>query len=257
MKNIFALLAILLLLTACAPQSLHQQIAKQSGVRLLTVQAEGQVKVNPDQLQLRLGVVTEAETAGPALEKNNQRMNGVMQMLRDIGISDNEMTTGQFRINPQWSRPPRPTPASWQRTIIGYRVNNELLISTTRVELAGKLLGLAEQAGANQIGGLQFGLADPDAYQRRAIEIATAKAQAKAETLARAAGVALAGVQTISLGGGTSLPQPRAMLAEMKTASVEPVPVAAGKVEVSATVTIAYRLTEAANTAPPPTPLSR
>lgn len=242
MKNIFTLLAILTLLAACAPQTIHQQIAKQSEPPLLTVQAEGQTQVNPDQLQLRLGVVTEADSAGAALEQNNQQMNAVMQMLAEIGIGEEEMATGQFRINPEWSRPPRPTPATWQRSIIGYRVNNELLIRTTQVELAGKLLGLAEQAGANQIGGLQFGLADPDAHQRQAIAIATAKARAKAETLAQAAGVELAGIQTIALGGGASLPQPRLMMAEMKTASAEPVPVAAGKVEVTATVTIVYRL---------------
>ena len=87
MKNLLFLLVILFLLPACAPQTIHQQIAKQRETPLLTVQAEGQVKVNPDQLQLRLGVVTEADAAETALEQNNQRMNAVMQMVNDIGIS--------------------------------------------------------------------------------------------------------------------------------------------------------------------------
>ncbi len=247
MKNILTLLAILLLFTACTPQTIQLQVDKQDKLPpLLTVKAEGLVKVNPDQLQLRLGVITEDKDAGAALSRNNQRMATVMGMLQEIGIGETERGTGQFQIAPEWSRPPRPTPANWEPAIIGYQVSNEVLINTTQVELAGKLLALAQQAGANQIGGLQFGLADPEAHRQRAIEIATVRAGEKAETLAKAAGIKLAGVQSISLDSSSPFPQPRMMLAEARAASTESVPVAAGQVEVSASVTIVYRLAESA-----------
>jgi len=205
------------------------------------VQADGQVKVNPDQLQMKLGVVTEAAEAGLALEQNNQRMAAVMQMLAEIGIGAEEMATGQFQIRPEWSRPPRPTPANWQREIVGYRVSNELVVTSTQVDLAGKLLGLAQQAGANQIGGLQFDLADPTAAQQRAIEIATKKALRKAQAMAAAADVTLGEVQSLSL-NSTGGAQPNFMLAEARAASADAVPVATGKVEVGASVTVVYTL---------------
>lgn len=240
MKKSLLLLALMALLVGCGPKTFNYG-ALPGTLPQLIVQADGQVKAKPDQLQLRLGVVTEAETAGPALEQNNQRMAAVMQMLQEVGLSNEDMATGQFQIRPEWSRPPRPTPANWQRQIIGYQVSNELLITTAQVELAGKLLSLAQLAGANQIGGLQFGLSDPTAQRQRAIEVATAKAIRKAQTMASAAGVKLGQLQSITLGGGADRPQPM-MMAEARMASAEPVPVAAGTVEVSAAVTLVYLL---------------
>lgn len=241
MKIYFLLCSVFLLLVGCIPQTANYA-SFPTDLPQLVVQAEGAIQTNPDQLQLRLGVVTEAVDAGDALAQNNQRMAVVIQMLEGIGISAEEMATGQFQVRPEWSRAPRPAPTNWQSEIIGYRVTNELLINTTKVELAGDLLSFAQQSGANQIGGLQFSLADPTTHQQKAIEIATEKAIRKARTMATAAGVTLGAVQSISLdqnGGGM---QPRMMLAEARMASAEPVPVAAGKVEISAAVTIIYRL---------------
>ena len=129
-------LLLLIPLVACTPQSLNFSTVNQQ-LPQLTVQADATVEVLPDQLQLRLGVVTEAENANQALSEKNQRMAAVMQMLEGIGIPLDEMKTGQFQVRPEWSVPPRPTPANWQREIVGYRVSNELLIETARVELAG------------------------------------------------------------------------------------------------------------------------
>jgi len=240
MKNLI-LLTLSVLLLGCVPQTVNYSSAPLELPQLM-VQADGQVNVNPDQLQLRLGVVTEADEAGAALEQNNQQMAAVMQMLAGIGIAYADIATGQFQIHPEWSRPPRPTPANWQREIVGYRVSNELIVTTSQVELAGQLLSLAQQAGANQIGGLQFDLADPTAHRQKAIEVAAEKALRKARTIAAAAGVELGEIQSISLGGVSGAPQPRLMMAEARTASVEPVPVAAGKVEVTASVTIVYQI---------------
>ena len=241
MKKYLLLVTLLSLLVGCGPKNFNYGTSPLSFPQL-TVQAEGEVQANPDQLQLRLGVVTEAKDAGQALEQNNQKMAMVMQQVAKIGIVEAEMATGQFHVRPEWSRPPRPTPANWQREIIGYQVNNELLIKTTQVELAGKLLGLAQRAGANQIGGLQFSLADATAYKQQAIEIATDKAIRKATTMAAAAGVTLGDVQSLSLGGSEPGSRPMFMAAEAKLAAAESVPVAAGKVTVAATVEIVYQL---------------
>lgn len=237
----FLLWTAVLFLTACGPQKISYS-AQQTALPQLVVQAEGKVEANPDQLQMRLGVVTEAQEAGVALSQNNNRMSGIMRMLNSVGIGADEMVTGQFQIRPEWSRPPRPTPANWQRKIVGYHVSNELVVTTTQVELAGKLLGLAQQAGANQIGGLQFGLADPTRQQQKAIEVATGIAIRKAQTMAAAAGVKLGPIQSISLNPSYSAPQPRLMMAEAKMASADSVPVAAGKLTVAATVNIVYQI---------------
>jgi len=237
-----AFMTLLLLLCSCAPQIAATGAAPNSPFPQLVGQGEGRIEATPDQLQLRLGVITEASDAEQALAENTQRMNAVMQMLAETGIAGDEMKTSQFQIGPEWSLPPRPTPANWQRQIVGYRVSNELLIKTGRVELAGRLLAVAQQAGANQIGGLQFTLADPETYRLQAIALATAQAARKALTLAQAAGVKLGAVQSLSLDSSSGVPGPQVMMAEARLASADSVPVAEGKIEVSATVSMVYRL---------------
>ncbi len=232
---------LLLLLGACVPQQANL-VQPHIDPPQLVVRGQGRVEVVPDQLQLRLGVVTEGSEADFALAENNQRMSAVMAMLADIGIAADEMATGQFQIRPEWSLPPRPTPANWQRQIIGYRVSNELRIATRRIDLAGRLLATAQQAGANQVGGLQFTLADPEEHRQRAITLATEQAVREAKTLAQAAGVKLGDVQSLVLDSSNNAPGPQLMMAEARLASVESVPIATGKVEVSASVSLVYLL---------------
>ena len=244
-QRLLLVLGVLLTVSACGPRNFNYGSADQVLPQLM-VRGEGTVEATPDLLHLRLGVVTQDTSADIALADNNARMGAVMENLKQIGIAGTEMASGQFQIRPEWSLPPRPTPANWQREIVGYRVSNELLIATTRVELAGKLLALSQQAGANQIGGLQFSLANPEEQRQQAITLATKRAQRQAQTMAAAAGVTLGPVQSLSLDSPGGAPHPQLMMAEARVASADTVPVAAGMVEVSAAVTLVYRLAKAA-----------
>jgi uncharacterized protein YggE len=249
MKKSFLLVLLLLLtLPACCPQHFNTAPAARNSppapIPQLMVRGEGMVEATPDLLQLRLGVVSQDVDADVALRGNNERMRAVLAALQEIGIAEDEIATGQFQIRPEWSTPPRPTPANWQRQIVGYRVSNELLVATVHVELAGKLLALSQRAGANQIGGLQFSLADPNVHKQQAITLATEMAIRQAQTMAAAAGVALGPLQSLSLDASGGAPSPQLMMAEARMASVDSVSVMAGKVEVSAAVTLVFRLAE-------------
>jgi uncharacterized protein YggE len=241
-------LMLLFLLSACMPHPFHPERSLVATIpgqapQQLRLQAEGRVEATPDQLRLRLGVITEAGDAGQAVSENNQRMTGVMAMLAELGLDRKDLATGQFQIQPQWSQPPRPTPANWQREIIGYRVSNDLWVRTTRIELAGQLLGLAHQAGVNQVGNLQFTLADQDHYQQQAMTLATRKALEQAQVLATAAGAELGDILSLTLDtpGGFSSPAPLMAEARMMAAS-DVVPITPGNVDIQATVTVIFEL---------------
>jgi len=247
-RFLFGLL-LLFTLSACMPHPLHPEhsaLASAPGQtpQQLRVQADGRVEATPDQLRLRLGVITEAADAGQAVSENNRKMTGVMTMLDDLGLDRKDLATGQFQIQPQWSQPPRPTPANWQREIVGYRVSNDLWIRTTRIDLAGQLLGLAHQSGVNQVGNLQFTIADQDDYQQQAMTLATQKALRQAQVLATAAGAELGDILSLTLDapGGFSGPSPLMAEARMLTATDAVVPVTPGNVDIQATVTIIFEL---------------
>ena len=236
---------LVLLVNGCVPPATAIRPAQEPPAEL-KVQAQAEIEVPPDQLQLRLGVVTHAPDAEAALAENNRRMEALMNRLQELGLAGTDLVTGQFQVRPEWSLPPRPTPANWQREIVGYRVTNELDVSTARLELAGRLLTLAQRAGANQIGGLQFSLADPEEVRQQAIDAATARARQRARTLAAAAGVTLGPVRSLILEPEESGFTPRIMLAEARSGNGDAVPLAAGTIPVSARVTMVFALRPAA-----------
>ncbi len=241
-------LLLLFVLSACMPHPFHPErslvaAAPAQTPKQLRVQAEGRVEATPDQLRLRLGVITEAAEAGQAVNENNQRMTTVMAMLDDLGLERKELATGQFQIQPQWSQPPRPTPANWQREIVGYRVTNDMWVHTTRIDLAGKLLGLAYQSGVNQVGNLQFTLADQDKYQQQAMALATQKALRQAQVLATAAGAQLGAIISLTLDTPGGFSGPSSLMTDARMmAAADAVPVTPGNVDIQATVTIIFEL---------------
>lgn len=238
-----------LLLGACAPYSgsrqpgaYYPQEQAQLQSRQLRVQAEAQVEAVPDLVRMRLGVVTAAKDAGQAVRENNERMHTIMSELLELGLHQDDLASGQFQISPQWSQPPRPTPANWQREIVGYRVSNDLWVTTTQVDLAGDLLGAGHSSGANHVDNLQFSIADTDSYQQQAMALATQKAVRQARILADAAGARLGEIVSLSLDqDGSSFSPP--MLAEARMMSAaDAVPVTPGKVKIEAAVTLVFAL---------------
>lgn len=248
-RLIFSMM-VLLFVSACMPYNMQHQPPvfnvqagdSQQQFQQLRVQAEAQVEAVPDLVRMRLGVVTEAADAGQAVRRNNEHMRTIMSEMLKLGLHQDDLATGQFQISPQWSQPPRPTPANWQREIVGYRVSNDLWVTTTRVDLAGDLLGTGHRSGANHVGNLQFSIADTDSYQQQAMALATEKAVRQAQILADAAGATLGEVVSLSLDpGGNFYSQP--MMAEARMMSTaDAVPVTPGKVEVKAVVTLVFAL---------------
>ncbi len=234
-------LPFLLLLTGCPPQ----QFLRQEPVPQLSVRGEATLKVKPDQVEMLLEAVTAAKDADEALAANSAVMATLQESLLALGLNDGDFRTGQFSIQPEWSRPPRPAPANWSPEIVGYQVSNSLQVATARVELAGRLLAVGREAGINRAGQLRFSLADPEEASRAAIAAATARARQRAAILAEAAGVKLGALLEVQVEEPGGMPQPRLMMAEAAGArNPAAVPVVAGEVEVTAAVVLRYALVE-------------
>ncbi len=240
--RLFLLLFLSLLLAGCPAQTYQ---TRPEPVPQLEVRGTASIRVKPDQVEMALEAVTAARSADEALAANSAAIDSLRQLLQEVGLEERDYRTGQFSIQPQWSRPPRPAPANWEPAIDGYRVSNSLQIETSRVDLAGHLLALAQQAGVNKAGNLRFSLADPEGASRAAIAAATSNARERAAVLARAAGVRLGALLEARVEESAAGPQPMLMMAEAApTRGAAPVPISAGDVEVRATVVLRYALSE-------------
>ncbi len=204
--------------------------------RTIAMGGHGEVKAAPDQVQVTAGVNTSAPTAAGALAANTTRMKGVFAALTRQGIPDKNIQTVNFSVSPQYTngadnQPPRLT---------GYQVSNQVSVRLDDVSKLGTALDALVASGANQMNGVNFSIKDTAAMLVQAREQAVADARARAETYAKAAGVTLGAIQSISEGGG-DIPRPMYKAAPMMMAS-RSVPVAAGEESVSADVSIVWEI---------------
>ncbi|MEG6509076.1 SIMPL domain-containing protein [Methyloligella sp. 2.7D] len=203
--------------------------------RTISLTATGEVDSAPDLVEISTGVVSDAKSAADALEKNSKAMTKMIAALKAEGIAPKDIQTSNFSIRPRYDRPEKNKP----QVLVGYRVNNSLHLKVRDVKALGAILDKLVSLGANNIGNIAFGLADPAATEDEARKLAMKEAIARAELYAEAAGVKLGKVISINEQGGV---RPYKAVARMEAASAAPVPIEAGTTTTSITVNVTWEL---------------
>ena len=201
----------------------------------ITVTGEGVVEGAPDIATLSLGVTTTGTTAAEAMAANSQALNAVMARLTAAGIAERDLQTTNLSINPNWTSYDN---GAGQR-IDGYTASNQLTVRIRDLAGLGPVLDAAIQDGANTLNGLSFGLAEPRPAMDAARAAAVADARARATLLVEAAGAKLGRIVSITEGGGYSQPAP---MFRQAAEAMNAVPVAAGEIATTATVTIVFEI---------------
>ena len=126
--------------------------------------------------------------------------------------------------------------------IIGYQATNTVNVKQRDLKQFGRVLDTLVAAGANQVNGPNFQVDNPEAALDEARTAAMKAARARADLYARAAGLRVVRILTISESGGY-VPQPRVMYAKAEMAmDAAPTPIAAGQVELSSSVSVQFEL---------------
>lgn len=234
-------------LTMAALPALAQETGQPSiaaGSTLLSLSAQGKSTRTPDLAVFNAGVVTQGTSASEALSANAAAMNRVIATLKKAGIADKDIQTSQISLNPVYSQPeygPNGVPRQEPR-ITDYQAVNNVTIRSRNVAGFGKVLDALVASGANQVNGPSFQMAEPAAAMDEARLDAMKSARARAELYARAAGLRVLRIVSISESGGFAPPQPvyvRAMKAE---AAAAPTPIAVGEVEAEVNLSVQFEL---------------
>jgi uncharacterized protein len=205
----------------------------------LTLSASAAIWKPSDELQLKIGVITLNDTAEQALSENSDKMKSVIAALEAAGLDRDDYETNQFSINPTYTPCPQNPPQNWRASINGYEVTNLIAIHTKKLSMAGKIIDLANQTGANSITDIRFGLHCPRDYWNEALSAAGANALRDAQAIAAATGVRLVRVLSISL-NNTQVRSPQINISSFaKDAST---PIVPGEVSIEATVTLVYEI---------------
>jgi hypothetical protein len=146
----------------------------------------------------------------------------VMAALKAAGVAAKDIRTSGLNLNAQYAYDQGQAPR-----LTGYQASDQVTVTVHDLTRVGALADATVAAGANQIHGVSFGLADPTAAEDTAREKAVQALAAKAELYARATGYHVARLVSLSEGGGEAYrPVPLALpaMARMQkpATSIEP-----------------------------------
>lgn len=167
--------AALLLAAACARDPAPGLARDET---LLQLVGTGRVETRPDRARISIGVTTGAETARAALDLNAQTMTRVLQAIEAAGVPAKDTRTETLSNSRSWYTGKRRR----------FESQNRATLIVRDLSRVGAVVAAANEAGANEVSGPIFELADPDAPARRARAAALADARAQADAYARALG---------------------------------------------------------------------
>lgn len=231
---VFTVIALALLVSACAPAASSQDAPT------LSVSGNGESFLAPDIAYIYVGVHTEAPTAAEAVDENTAQTEELISAIQDFGVDPKDIRTSNFSIWPMDRYDPATGAPTGEKT---YVADNTVFVTVRDLDSLGDLLDTAVQAGANTVNSVQFDVENKDEAMKEARVDAMNNAEQQAQELAAAAGLTLGEIKSISFvdnqypvfdgkGGGGGV------AAEAAAA----VPIQPGQLSFVATVNVTYEL---------------
>lgn len=208
--------------------------ARAADPHTIAMTGHSEIRATPDMAQVTIGVTATAATAAQAVAANSSRMKGVFAALAKLGVPEKNIQTANFFVSPQYTNGDNNTP----RRLTGYQVNNDVTARLDDVGKLGSALDALVAAGANQINGISFSIQNDAPLLEKARAQAVADARARAETYAKAAGVSLGPILSISEGGGEAPPRPMYRMAAMAAETR----IAPGEQSVTAEISVVWEI---------------
>lgn len=204
----------------------------------LDIVATGDVDAVPDLATIGAGVVTQAPTAAVAMSENARRSAATVAAIRKAGVADRDIQTTSVSLSPQYRYAENKPPV-----ITGYQASSRVSVRFRDIRAAGPILDSLIAAGANQIDGPSLSIDKPEPLLDQAREKAIATARARAELYARASGLKVKRIVSISEGGYAmpAPPMPVMMMARKEVANAD-TSIEAGEQRLSISVSVTFEL---------------
>ena len=234
----------LVLAVACAPALAPRTVSAldQAGTgatttpeHTISVSGTGRVTTVPDVADVRVGVqitrvkIRDAQTAAATA------MTAVLAALRSAGIADKDIQTTALSLQPVYdysNNSPRLT---------GYQITNSVTATVRKLDTISDVVDGALNAGATTLDGISFRVEDSTAPEAQARDAAMTDARAKADALAKDAGVTISGVASISeQTANPPVPVPYMAAGAADSKSLASTPVSVGTNEVDVSVNVVY-----------------
>lgn len=188
-------------------------------VTTINVSADSEVYSAPDLAVMDFSVESQAKTVADATKDNTAKMNAINAAVKGFGIEAKDLKTTNYNIYPRYDyvrqvvpvpQTPSVTPSSepadtssiyypdGKQVLAGYVVNQTLTVKMRDLAKVGQIIEAVTQAGANQVGSLQFTIDQQDSLKAQARQQAIDEAKEKAKVLAKQLGVRLVRIVNFS-----------------------------------------------------------
>lgn len=219
-------------------QAAEVQIAATGPVVELTVTEN--IEAEPDEVTIGAGVTSEAATAVEALQANSTQMEQVIARLRQLRVPARNIQTAGINLGARYDYDQQ----TQRQVFRGYSASNRVSVKLDGVDRVGEVLDALVAAGATDLSGPDFAIADDTAARAQARQAAMQTAMAQARDYARMAGYS--DVRLLKLEEGIAPGMPRPMIRTMdvqETAAKAVPPVQPGLVQAGVTIVTTFELT--------------
>ena len=240
MKRNTILLLLSFLLTMAT--DVFAQQPRETAPPLLIVSGSAQVEATPDEATVRLGVVRQESTAQAAQEQANRVAQAILAEMTKLGIPAARIRTSRLTLTPIYVPQPRSDSRDVPK-IAAYSASNQVSVELSNLTQIGPVIDAGLRAGANQVDGVQFRLKDDLPLREQALKLAVDEARSKAGTIAKSLNLVIVAVQEVSEGGFSIQPKGEGGAGFLMAArEATPTQVSPGQLEISASVTVKYRI---------------
>lgn len=192
----------------------------------------------PDRATIGAGVTTTAPTATEAMRQNAEAMTKVVARIKALGIAEKDIQTTGISLGALYDY------QDGRQVFRGYQAANRISVILNRIEDTGRVLDALVEAGATDLSGPDFSIADETAAKEQARKAAVARGEAQAK--AYAAMLGYKGVRVLSVSetieGGFPMVEAAKIAATAAELAFVSAPVQPGTVSTGVNVTITYEL---------------
>ena len=214
-------------------------ISEEATQRTISLTGAGTASATADEATIRMGVEVTKDSAAEAISDNAESMAAVINALKLMGISEDDIKTTSYSVYPQYD---------WTedgRVLLGYTVTNMVQVTVKDLDIIGDVIDAAGSTGANRMDGISFGLSDAKTQDLKntAYVLALGDATDKADLIADTLGLTISGVQSVTensyVPARTYVEYAEAG-SDMAISSKAPTPIISGDLSVSVNVHIVF-----------------
>jgi uncharacterized protein YggE len=248
MVRFLAAVALVVAVPASAQQG--ASLSELATTPVVTVRISENLRSPPDEATISVGVQTRDQSAARALELSKTKVEKLVATIRAAGIPAKNIQTQGVNLNADYVY--ETVNGRGEQRFNGYIANNTVQVKTQDISRLSSLLDTLTAAGANQVSGPYFSIADPLPLRKEARTRAMARGEA--EALEYAANAGFRRVSLLSVEEGVSYRSSDIVVTGGRLSAMAPPPapppppmperggIEPGQIETGVQLTLVYRM---------------